>query len=141
MHCEVCLEQRSQAVTLSALEESGCLQDISPLESMHVSNSFQVMYASSGPTCMDPVAPDARNLLRASIIELILGRSSPLIDPATMNSTSCASAYLGMEHLSRTRRTCPGLRLENHSTLAGVSSGLHGIYWYVDPACKLLYRT
>ncbi|KAK9843277.1 hypothetical protein WJX74_009626 [Apatococcus lobatus] len=47
--------------------------DISPLESMHVSNSFQVMYASSGPTFVDPIAPDARNLLRASIIELILG--------------------------------------------------------------------
>ncbi|KAK9842956.1 hypothetical protein WJX74_004848 [Apatococcus lobatus] len=47
--------------------------DNSPLENMHVSSSFQVMYNSPGAFFMAPIPRDTRDVLRASLIDLVLG--------------------------------------------------------------------
>ncbi|KAK9863546.1 hypothetical protein WJX84_008465 [Apatococcus fuscideae] len=47
--------------------------DISPLENMHVSATFQLTYTNKDMEFMDRTPPEIRNMLRASLIELVLG--------------------------------------------------------------------
>ncbi|KAK9868656.1 hypothetical protein WJX84_004455 [Apatococcus fuscideae] len=47
--------------------------DISPLENMHVSNTFRVAYTTPGADFAEALPLETRNVLRASTIELILG--------------------------------------------------------------------
>ena len=51
------------------------LQDISPLENMHVAKSYQVAYANPGANFAESLTPDAQGMLRANCIELILGEA------------------------------------------------------------------
>ena len=52
-----------------------CSQDISPLENMHASGSFQMAASAPEKDFAAGLPVDIRNALRASIIELILGKS------------------------------------------------------------------
>lgn len=57
------------------------VQDMSPLENMHVASSFQIMYGTEKLNFkfVDHLDMDSRNILRASMIDLILGELSALL--------------------------------------------------------------
>ena len=49
-------------------------QDISPLENMHVSSMFRLLYGNQYLQFADRLSLESRNLMRASMIDLILGK-------------------------------------------------------------------
>ena len=51
--------------------------DISPLESYHVSTCFRIARRVPGADFDAPLPPEAKTVLRASIIDLILGEAHP----------------------------------------------------------------
>ena len=61
---------------LKHYRDGPAMQDISPLESMHVSHSFQVAYGARERNWGVKMHPEIRNVLRASLIELVLGEAS-----------------------------------------------------------------
>ena len=47
---------------------------MSPLENMHVSSMFRLLYGNQNLQFADHLTLESRNLMRASMIDLILGK-------------------------------------------------------------------
>ena len=66
-------------------------QDISPLENMHVSNTFRVAYTTPGADFAEALPLETRNVLRASTIELILGEQRIFVPTVGLKGSMRAS--------------------------------------------------
>ncbi|KAK9867764.1 hypothetical protein WJX84_011598 [Apatococcus fuscideae] len=64
--------------------------DISPLENMHVSNTFRVAYTTPGADFAEALPLETRNVLRASTIELILDEQRIFVPTVALKAADIA---------------------------------------------------